>query len=151
METLDIEVNKNENGLSDAARRFILETAKWAKFLAIVGFVMLGLAVIAVIFMLIAGAALVSSFPGGGAAVGGLGFMALLYIAMIALYFFPTFYLYKFATKMKTGILNSDNSNIDSGFENLKSTFKFMGILMIVVLSFYALAILLALVGAAIR
>lgn len=145
METLDN--NLNQNTLSNASKGFILETAKWAKFLAIIGFVMLGLMAIGVLFMLVAGATLINS-PLSGTS-GSIGMVSFIYIAMIALYFFPTYYLYQFATKIKSGLSDGNGSNIDAGFENLKSTFKFMGILMIIVLSLYGLIFILGLLGAA--
>lgn len=145
METLDN--NLNQNTLSTASKGFILETAKWAKFLAIVGFVMLGLMAIGVLFMIVAGATFMTQL--GGSAGGSLGFMIFLYIGMIALYFFPTYYLYQFSAKIKSGLSDGNGSNIDAGFENLKSTFKFMGILMIVVLSLYGLMFIVGLLGAA--
>jgi hypothetical protein len=148
METLDN--NLNQNTLSNTSKAFILETAKWAKFLAIVGFVMLGLMAIVVLFMLVAGVAFMNmSRSFGAGASGSMGMIAFIYIAMIVLYFFPTYYLYQFASKIKSGLLSGNDSNVDSGFENLKSTFKFMGIFMIVVLSLYGLALVFSVIGAA--
>lgn len=133
---------ENSAGLkiTDQAKSFILETAKWAKFLAIVGFVFIGLMVLGAFFMLIAGA----SLPGMGGAGAGVGVM---YLLMALLYFFPTYYLLIFANKIKVGLTQSSQNDVDSGFENLKSTFKFMGILMIVVLGIYALFIVFALIA----
>lgn len=147
METLDN--NLNQNTLSNASKGFILETAKWAKFLAIVGFVMLGLMAIGVLFMTVAGAAFMGSFGNIGGATSSLGLMIFVYLAMIVLYFFPTYYLYQFAAKIKSGLSDGNGNNIDAGFENLKSTFKFMGILMIIVLSLYGLMFVIGLLGAA--
>lgn len=144
METLDN--NLSQSTLSNASKGFILETAKWAKFLAIVGFVMLGLMAIGVLFMLVGGATIMHW---GGGFSGGFGSLIFVYIIMIVLYFFPTYYLYQFAVKIKSGLSDGNGSNIDSGFENLKSTFKFMGILMIIVLSLYGLMVIIGLLGAA--
>lgn len=134
---------ENSAGLkiTDQAKSFILETAKWAKFLAIVGFVFIGLMVLGAFFMLIAGA----SLPGMGGAGAGVGVM---YLLMALLYFFPTYYLFIFANKIKVGLTQSSQNDVDAGFENLKSTFKFMGILMIIVLGIYALFIVIALIAA---
>ena len=133
---------ENASGLqiTEQAKSFILETAKWAKFLAIVGFVFIGLMVLGALFMLIAGA----SLPGMGGAGAGVG---ILYLLMALLYFFPTYYLLIFANKIKVGISQSIQNDVDTGFENLKSMFKFMGILMIVVLGIYALFIVIALIA----
>ena len=71
-----------------------------------------------------------------------------LYFIMCVLYLFPIHYLYKFSTELKAGLQLSVNSTtLVTGFENLKSLFKFMGILVAVTLSFYALFIVLAFIG----
>lgn len=135
---------QNSTGLkiSDDAKSFILETAKWAKFLSIVGFVFLGFMVLGAFFMFVAG----STIPGLGASGAGIG---IVYLLMAVLYFFPTYYLLNFANKIKVGLLNTNQNDLDDGFENLKSTFKFMGILMIVVLGIYALMLIFTLIAGA--
>ncbi len=142
IETIDNEIN-GANGInfSSQIKQSLSETAKWAKFLAIVGFVMLGLIVLAALFMFIAGA---STF--GGASFLGIAFG---YLLMAALYFFPTYYLYLFSRKIKLGFNSSIQSEVDEAFLNLKKLFKFVGILMIIMLSIYALILLLAVIGGA--
>ncbi|MDX2361181.1 MAG: DUF5362 family protein [Crocinitomicaceae bacterium] len=125
--------------ITAAAKDFLAISAKWANFLAIVGFVMLGILVIGALFMV--GAAAQYSGYGGGPS---LGLLAVVYLLMAVLYFFPTYYLYLFAKKIKVGLQSSSEEDVTLGFENLKSMFKFMGILMIVVLSLYALMFLMA-------
>ena len=66
---------------------------------------------------------------------------------MAIIYFFPILYLYKFSSSIKNGILNSSSDQLDLAFRNLKSHYKFMGILVIVMLAFYAFALLIAMVG----
>lgn len=124
--------------ITESSKSFLLETTKWAKFLAILGFVGIGLMVIGALFIIAVG----SSMRGAG---GAPVLMGVVYLLMAVLYFFPTYYLYNFSVKMKKAILNLDQSNADSGFENLKSLYKFMGILAIVMISFYVLFFLVAL------
>jgi len=142
METIDNETN-DLNGVqfSSQIKQNLTETAKWAKFLAIVGFVMLGLIIVAALFMFVAGT---TNF-GGASFIG----IALGYLLMAALYFFPTYYLFLFSRKIKLGLNSSIQSEVDEAFANLKKLFKFTGILMIIMLSIYALVILLAVVGGA--
>ena len=75
--------------------------------------------------------------------------MGFTYLLMALLYYFPTRYLYNFAVKMKLAIQNSQQNNLEDGFENLKSLFKFSGIFMIVILSIYGLVFLIGLIGLA--
>lgn len=146
--------NNIDEGITEVGLRmtskmidFIITTTKWAKFLSIVGFVILGLMLIGALLMF----GVAGSISGGGAIFGSqVLLMSFMYIGMALLYFFPTYYLFKFASKTKKGLMNLDSHSVESGFEYLKSTFKFMGILMIIVLSIYLFAILVAgIVGAA--
>ena len=125
--------------ISAASKDFLLNASKWANFMAIVGFVMLGLMVIGALFMV--GAAASYSRYGMGLSMGA---MAVAYILAAVLYFFPTYYLFLFARKIKDGFERGSEEDITKGFENLKSMFKFVGILTIVVLGLYALMFLMA-------
>ena len=133
METLDVNFT-NDGGLriTDSMKIFMLETSKWAKFLAILGFVFAGLAVFGAIIAIISGAA----FGSNG---GPLFLVGFLYLVLAAINFFPLFYLFNFSSKVKEGLLNSNQTMTEAGFENLKSTFKFMGIYTIIVLGLWVL------------
>ena len=137
METLDNDINSSDGiVISSNIKTNLKEAAKWGNFLAIVGFVMLGLMLLGSLFAIVAG----SAFGGKSAA-----FMGVIYLIMVALYFFPTYYLFNFSKKIKQGLNSSVQSEVDLAFQNLKSMFKFMGIFMIVILAFYALALIFGL------
>ena len=120
--------------------------AKWGKFLAIVGFVMIGLIVLFGVFFgtimgSAMGGAMGAAMPGGEMMGGALAtFMTVLYLLFAVLYFFPVLYLYRFSDKMQVGLRVQSPDVVLESFRNLKSLFKFMGVLTIVILGFYALA-----------
>lgn len=136
---LDSNISQGESALTTNSLNYLTETAKWAKFLSILGFIGLGLMIIGALFGLLMG----NSLGGAMSAMGGNGpslqIMSLLYLVIAALYFFPIYYLYNFAVKMKESLTNSDSMTMESAFENLKSHYKFMGIFAIVILSLYVL------------
>lgn len=127
------------------SKEFLKETAKWTKFLAILGFVGIGLMVLGSLVMLFAPSSLMSN---GDFPFGGKIFMMLLYLAFAVLYYFPISYLYQFSENTKKAIENNDNNAIRDAFEFLKSHYKFMGILTIILLAFYAIIIFIGLIGA---
>ncbi|AKC21291.1 hypothetical protein FPG87_07510 [Flavobacterium psychrophilum] len=133
--------NNNEMHLNTSALEFLKESAKWSKFLAIIGFVGIGFMVLAAIFM----GAVMSMIPMATQtmAFSPLGaiqeFVSIIYLIIAAIYFFPVYYLYKYANDTKIAIENNDSQLLSNGFGFLKSHHKFLGITMIVVLSFYAL------------
>ena len=137
----------NENifelAIDTQSSSYLNDIARWAKFLSIVGFILCG--------MIIMGGMLAASFASdfktsnSGArlvmtvfAIQGI-FDVMIYIAIAVLSFFPYLYLYNFSTKMQVALLNNDQSNLHASFNNLRSCFKFVGILTIVILSFCVL------------
>lgn len=138
----------NSIEITEQIKSYLLEMSKWAKFLSILGFVGLGLMLVVSLIMIVAGSAF-GSF-GTGSAVGA-GMVSIVYMLMAVLYFFPIYYLFRSSTGIKNGINSNDQNSLTTGFENLKSHYKFIGILMIVVLSMYILGILFAVLMFAMR
>jgi hypothetical protein len=131
---------------------YLGETAKWAKFLSIVGFILCGFMLIAAIF---AGTVLATlSQMGGGYSAGTFmngfgGILAFVYIVLALLYFFPCLYLFKFSGKMQFALRNNDQTTLNTSFGHLKSCFKFVGILTIVFLGIYLLVFIGGIMAAA--
>ena len=142
----NLHVENGENLIIDwRSKECLKETAKWTKFLAILGFVGIGLMVLGSLVMLFAPSSLMSN---GDFPFGGKIFMMLLYLAFAVLYYFPISYLYQFSENTKKAIENNDNNAIRDAFEFLKSHYKIMGILTIILLAFYAIIIFIGLIGA---
>lgn len=126
---------------------YMSETARWAKFLSIVGFVLCGLMVIFSLFFgsIISILSKIGSNNDSFNSSAVAGFysygVTIFYIIIALLFFFPCLYLFNFSSKMQTALRNNDQINLNAAFGNLKSCFKFVGILTIVMLSFYLLAI----------
>jgi hypothetical protein len=77
------------------------------------------------------------------------GSIGIIYVALGALYFFPALYLFKYSTKLKRALATKNAEELAAAFENEKSMFKFMGILMVILLGTYALIFVGAMVFAA--
>ncbi|RYY60846.1 MAG: hypothetical protein EOO05_08480 [Chitinophagaceae bacterium] len=131
------------------------EAARWAKFLAIVGFIVIGLIVLFGVFFGSLFGSLARSGSGMygdsmGAGMGALGvFGAVMYIIVALIYFFPCLFLYRFATKMKAALVTNEQDTLNASFQNLKAMFRFIGILTVIFLVIWVLAILASLLGAA--
>jgi hypothetical protein len=78
----------------------------------------------------------------------GSGFFGVFIIVMSLIMFFPALYLWNFSSKIRKAFNNNDQPLLTESLKNLKSFFKFYGILLIVLLSFYALALIAAIIGA---
>jgi hypothetical protein len=123
--------------LSGKAKGFLRETARWARFLSILGFVSIG---IMVVFSLFA-STIFNAIPQAQLVPFDFGLvMTITYLVLAIIYFFPVYYLYQFSSKMKTALLTKNNDILSDAFEVLKSHYKFIGVLTIIMLSLYALA-----------
>jgi hypothetical protein len=124
---------------------YLSETARWGKFLSILGFIMCGI-------MLLIGMVIPSmmtrmsamGMAGNIFASLGFGFLIFFYIIIAIVYFFPCLYLFRFSSAMKAAIASDDQFKLTESFKNLKALFKYIGILTIVFLCFYVLAIVFA-------
>lgn len=152
MENLDL--LNNDLQVTPQAQSYLTESAKWGKFLAIMGFIFCGLMVILAFLI----PELMSQFPQNNPS--GVSFssspfmkvgMTLLYLILAVLLFFPCLYLYKFSVKMQVATRNVSQENFDESLMNLKSMFKFYGIFTIIILSFYALVFIISIITAAMR
>ena len=124
--------------LSDQAKKHLLEASKWANFIAIVGFIAIGLLVI----MSFSIGTIMASLPEGS--LGGLSpkFFSFFYLIAAGIYFIPVFFLFQFGQKTKQALMQDDHNLLTFGLKKLKSHYKFIGILFIVLIAFYFLLIL---------
>ena len=135
--------------LSGQSLDYLKETAKWAKFLAIVGFVMLGLILLIFILMsLFLSSTGLSSLAGDDAAMfGAMGAAGIFFYVMVivAIYFMPTLFLYRFATNMQVALRTEDSDSLQTSLSNIKSLFKYVGILTMIFLVLYGVIFLFSL------
>ncbi len=142
-----MEQNENLFGLSlDAqSKGYLGETAKWAKFLAIIGIIGCAFLVLAGIVMATNGSEMeraMRQYGGSSSEIENLHMItAVAYIIIAVIYFFPCLYLMRFSNQMTTAINSENQENLTLAFQNLKSTFKFIGIFTIVIIGIYILAI----------
>jgi hypothetical protein len=126
------------------------ETARWAKFLAIVGFVTCGLIAILAFFIgpLLSTSAFASLPTNGlGAAAGAM--ITALYLIIAVIYFFPCLFLFHFSVRLRAALRDNDQVKLTSSLKSQKTLFKYVGIMTIIILSLYALLLVVAVIGAA--
>ena len=119
---------------------YLKETAQWGKFLAIMGYVLMGILVLVALAMMV-GMSAFSKATGHGIFSVLLG---MIYILLAGVYFVPITYLYRFSVQIKQAVENNNEEEYTTAFQNLKSLFKFLGIFTIVMLVMYGLMIVIA-------
>lgn len=131
--------------ITSTSKSFLRETAKWAKFLAIIGFILIGFMLVFAIFATTIFDMAAKMQPG---IPGGLGIaMTITYVVLAIIYFFPVYYLLQFSNKMKVALSTKNDETLAKSFEMLKSHYKFIGVFTIITLSLYTLLIVVSVMG----
>ena len=133
--------------LSNFDLQHLRTAGKWARFVAVVSLVFLALAVL---FIVVFGATMLSYLPigtlsGPGAFEGLL--MLVVYGVMGALYIYVLIKLYQFGSKAVRGVDSTNYNLISDAVAALKSMFKVIGILTAVVLAFYVFSFLMLMIS----
>ena len=125
--------------LTSKAKGFLREISKWTFFFSILGFINIALFVLAAIVMML-GVSTTLDLVGQQQGIPNLGLiLGAFYIVIAILMTFPVWYLFKFSRKMKEALASKNDDTLADAFENLKSHFKFIGVLTIIVISLYVL------------
>lgn len=135
--------------LNQSAKGFLKETSKWAYFLSILGFIGVGFVVLAAVFS----GALFANIGHYNPSIRGFGmlggsFITALYLIVAALYFFPIYYLNRFASKANLAIKENNSELLATSFKYLKSHFKYIGVMALIILCLYIFIFASAIIAA---
>lgn len=133
--------------LTTDTKYFLHTAARWANFIAIIGFIGAGFIVLLALLLLVSGTAAMSQMSqvGGPAAIlgaMGAGGIAILYLFVAVFYFFFAYYLFRFAASAKKAVLFNNSIEISKSMESLKSFFKLWGIVTIIAIAFCIIAVI---------
>jgi len=129
--------------LTPEAAAFLLKTAKWGKFLAILGFIVTGFLFLAGILM----SFVIGMLPDEMIPLNmpfSPRVFSIIYIVIAGIYIIPVIFLNSFCNNTIKAIDNSSTENLTSSLKNLKNLFVFVGISTIVILSFYTIILIIA-------
>jgi len=110
-------------------------TRKWSMFMAILGFIGLGLmliiGIVAALFLSVFNAGSIQDAP-------SLGFLpGAILMVLSVVYFFPLLYLYRFSKHTGIAVRDTDKSQMQKAIRYLKKYYVYVGILLIIVLVVY--------------
>lgn len=129
--------------LNQQSREFLGEAAKWATILSIIGFISIGILVI----MSFSIGSIMASLPTSDLGVSA-QMISMLYLIIAGIYFIPVYFLFQFGVKTKKAIDANDTDLLTFGLKKLKSHYKFIGIVMIIVFSLNIVVLLIGSVTA---
>lgn len=141
--------------IDPVAKSHLLETARWARFLAIVGFVFLVLAALVGVYS----AVMVNRYeadyremggPGSANMLGSAGAgVAVMYMIMALIWFFPLLFTLRFANTMRNALQSNNQELLSTSFQNLKVCYRYLGIVTAIFLVMIALSLLFGVMGLA--
>lgn len=127
--------------LSAEALSFLNIAAKWAKFLAIVGFVLTGFMILVGLSIAFIMKPLETQFPAFAEIPGIL--VTLVYLILAGIILLPVMFLNSFANNVPKAIRRNDGAYLSKASKSLKNLFAVIGLLTILMLIIYFFAILM--------
>jgi hypothetical protein len=127
--------------VSEQSVQNLHSASKWMKFLSVLGFIFLSLISIGLIIFAIATSSK-SKYSAGSFATGPI---ILIVIISDLIYIFPIIFLFQYSSYLKSFFITRNPIDLDNAFSKQKLYFKYIGILVIVILSIYLIVLIFVL------
>ncbi len=125
--------------ISEAVKKELIRVAKWAKLIAVIGFVICGLILL---FIVIAGVILTvfSLLGGDNSALSEAKpwITTPVYLVITVLCFVPCLMLYNFSVKAEEAVRYGSDDALVKALSNLYKSFRFVGIITLTIIGLYA-------------
>jgi len=129
--------------LTEKMLRYLSDTSPWLQFIGILGYIGSGLLVVLGIFGTIGFSAIsfleLGDFP--------FWILAIIYIPMGVLCFFPAHFAFNFGRKIRNYRFSNSIDDLELAFKNNKSLWKFYGIICIIYLAIIPVFFVIAIIG----
>lgn len=127
---------------NQSVEKYLLSAAQWSYFLAIAGYVGCFLGVLSGIFILVSQSFLqeFSDFEQISTLFWGYYSFGISFI-----YFFPSYFIHRFARKAISGLKNRVQSDVNTSIKSLRNFFLFLAIMLLVLFVLFILALVSAL------
>ena len=132
--------------VDETGKAYMLETARWAKFISLVLIIVQSLMVLVMLFAGIQNGSDLSKIFGSFGTAPGLIFITL-YIFIILLFFYPLICLLNFSRQVKPAIQTDNVAMFNTALKNLKNMFRFFGIVMILFIAVYGIVLMVLLLA----
>src|SRR5215469_30912 len=102
---------------------YLRGAARWARFLAVVGFIFCRLSLVTAILLASVFANLFNSLGSGGLGRNGV-WLGVVFACISLLNFIPCFHLYHFGYRMRLALDNNDQEQLNISFRNVRSFYR---------------------------
>jgi len=131
--------------VSETGLEYLKQTADWTKFMAVLGFIMLGMMIFSGGILATLSGVLPSdnelSYAYNDLGENGMMITGILYVVLGALMIIPYAYLNKFSNTCRNAIRNQEELLLEDSFYFMKAYWKFSGIFSIVMISLMLLVV----------
>ncbi len=124
----------------NSAADMLRKTKPWVRFMSVIMF-------IASAFMALGGAFMMAAGAAGAPGMYG-AFVGVVYVVMAVLYIIPAVFLWRYADRIGSFLLQRTPAALTHALEAQKSFWKFVGILTLIVICLYALMAIFAVFSA---
>ena len=127
---------------------YLRESGRWAILLSVVGFaITIFLFICAVLMYVFVHSVYFSRYQSYANGKINVGWYAVILIVTSIFYFIPSLFLYQFGVRIKKGIDVAGQDLITGGLRSLKSFFRYWGIITIIIITFYVIVFVVAILG----
>lgn len=134
--------------IDEIGHTHLRETARWVKFLGIMGIIIsVFLAIAGIVFAMSANT--LERYGGNSSLVEfSAGLIGAMYIIIAAIFFFMSLYLFLFGSKLKTALQTSDQQVFNEALLNQKRYYRIVGIITIVYVCLVSIVLLFGILAA---
>jgi|GEM_PF-469466 hypothetical protein len=132
--------------MDEHGKAYMLEAARWTKFLGITYSIVVGLLVIIMPVAMNMASTMASAYQQATPMPDMTAFGTVFAVVMLALNIYPLYTMLAASTLLKKAILNNDQQKFNAGLKQARNHMKFAGILTILLISFYGIIILFNLI-----
>jgi hypothetical protein len=133
-------------GVSSTTLEHLRGTKPWVRLLSVLGFIFAILICLGGVAMMVG-----SSFMGEATGLTGLTAIGLgaFYLLLAFLYIFPSLWLWRYAGSIQTLLSSRRTADLDEAMKHQKAVWRFFGIISMVMIVIYALALVGIMIAAA--
>lgn len=114
-------------------RRDLLDAARWARFLAVMSFIFVGLLMALAIYLVVTVMGIYGRTELAGSRYGFIAFVGFYFLVAI-IYLYPSWALLKFGSLLKLALQQGDQDGFNLSLRCLRNLFRYVGILVIILL-----------------
>ena len=140
--------------IDPSSKSHLMDAAKWARFIAIAGMILLALGLLLSFLTATAWAdsenmrLIINGREDGELTAMSRVVYLVITIFFLLVLFFPFLFLLQFANKVRTALEANQQGDLNIAFQNLKRYLRYVGILILIILGIYLLAFVLGLISA---